>query len=158
MKQNKSLAKTQRRSLDEKLKSFREARTVFRPKAGWIKAIRESLGMTSEQLAQRMGIQQSGVILLEQREVDKKVTLETLQRAAQSMGCDLVYAIVPKESLEKIVTDQSKMAAKKILQSTLHTMALEQQGVGQAETDLHFEELALELKNKLDKRLWSIKK
>lgn len=158
MKQNKSLAKTQRRSLDEKLKAFNLSKAILKPKSGWVKAIRESLGMTSRQLAERMGIQQSGVILLEQREADKKITLETLHRAAQAMGCELVYAIVPKDSLEKIVDDRSKLAAKKILGSTLHTMKLEQQGAGQAETDLHFEELALELKNKLDSRLWGATK
>lgn len=158
MKTNKSLAKTQRRSLDEKLKFFSQAKVVLKPKSGWVKAIRESLGMSSRELAERMGIQQSGVILLEQREADKKITLETLQRAAQAMGCELVYAIVPKVSLEKIVDDQSKLAARKILESTLHTMELEQQGAGKAETELHFEELALELKNKLDSRLWRTKK
>lgn len=158
MKQKKYLVKTQRRSLDEKLKVFSQAKIISIPKSGWVKAVRESLGMTSQQLAERMGIQQSGVILLEQREVDKKITLETLQRAAQAMGCELVYAVVPKESLEKIVDDQSKVIAKKILQGTLHTMELEQQGAGKAETDLHFEELASELKNKLDSRLWRIKK
>lgn len=158
MKQNKALAKTQRRSLDEKVKAFSQAKYIPKPKSGWVKAIRESLGMTSQQLAERMGIQQSGVILLEQREADKKITLETLQRAAQALGCELVYAIVPKESLEKIVDDQSKLVAKRIIESTLHTMELEQQGAGKAETELHFEDLALELKNKLDSRLWRTKK
>nr|BFD61012.1 mobile mystery protein A [Bdellovibrio sp. CKG001]BFD64427.1 mobile mystery protein A [Bdellovibrio sp. HM001] len=154
MRTNKALIKTQRRSLDEKLKSFRSARTVINPKSGWVKAIRESLGMTSQQLAERMGIQQSGVSLLEQREAEKKVTLETLQRAAHAMGCELVYALVPKDSLEKMVDEQSKLAAEKILGKTLHTMELEQQRAGKAETELHFHELATELKNKLDNRLW----
>ncbi len=154
MRKNRSLAKTQRRSLDEKLKSFRASRAVVPPKSGWVKAIRESLGMTSQQLAERMGIQQSGVSLLEQREVDKKVTLETLQRAARAMGCELIYALVPRESLEKVVDEQSMITARKILEKTLHTMDLEQQQVGKAETDLHLHELATELKNKLDGRLW----
>lgn len=154
MRTNKILAKTQRRSLDEKLKAFRQTRTVINPKAGWIKAIREALGMTSQQLADRMGIQQSGVILLEQREVEKKVTLETLQRAAQAMGCELVYALVPHESLEKIVDEQAKLTAQRLLQSTLHTMELEEQTVGKGEADLHLQELAADLKNKLDSRLW----
>lgn len=154
MKKSKALIKTQRKSLDEKLKAFRFARTVVRPKSGWIKAIRESLGMTSQQLAERMGIQQSGVILLEQREVDKKVTLETLERAAQALGCDLVYALVPKDSLEKSIDDQAQRVAKELFSKTLHTMDLEKQQVGKSETNLHLQELAAELKNKLDSRLW----
>lgn len=157
MKTNKSLIKTQRKSLDQKLALFQEARAVINPKSGWIRSIREALGMTTTQLAERMGIQQSGVTLMEQREVDKKVSLETMQKAARALNCELVYAIVPKESLEKIVTEQASKAAYEILKPTLHTMELEQQKAGEAETMLHHQELANELKNKLDRRLWSLK-
>lgn len=157
MKTNKKLIKTQRKSLDEKLLAFVQARLVIRPKSGWVRAIREALGMTTSQLAHRMGIQQSGVTLLEKREINKKVTLETLERAAQAMNCELVYALVPKTTLEKIVDEQSQKAAQEILARTTHTMHLEQQGVSDAETRLHAEELATEIKNKLDSRLWGTK-
>jgi predicted DNA-binding mobile mystery protein A len=113
--------------------------------------------MTTVQLAKRMGIQQSGATLLENRELTKKVSLDILQRAAHAMNCELVYAIVPKESLEQVVDLQAQKAAKKILQRTTHTMELEQQGAGVAETNLHLEELVMELKNNLDRRLWEIK-
>jgi predicted DNA-binding mobile mystery protein A len=157
MKTNKALIKTQRKSLDEKLKIYASAKRVLNPKAGWIRAIREALGMTTAQLAERMGIQQSGVTLLEQREVSKTVSLETLQRAARAMNCELIYAIVPKDSLEKTIDDQAAKAAKEILKRTVHTMDLELQGAGEAETKLHHAELATELKNKLDRRLWGMK-
>lgn len=157
MRINKKLTKTQRKSLDEKLTAFASAKSVIHPKSGWIKAIRESLGMTTAQLAKRMGIQQSGVTLLEQRESLKTVSLEILERAAQSLNCRLVYALVPDESLEKIVDDQAHLAAQEILQNTLHTMALESQTVGQDESSLHLQELKAEIKNKLDHRLWGTK-
>lgn len=157
MKTNKKLIKTQRKSLDEKLLAFVQARMIIRPKSGWVRAIREALGMTTSQLAHRMGIQQSGVTLLEKREINKKVTLETLERAAQAMNCELVYALVPKTTLEKIVDEQSQKAAQEILARTTHTMHLEQQGVSDPETRLHAEELATEIKNKLDSRLWGTK-
>ncbi|PIS10774.1 MAG: transcriptional regulator [Bdellovibrio sp. CG10_big_fil_rev_8_21_14_0_10_47_8] len=154
MKTNKTLVKTQRKSLDEKLLAFIPARNLPKPKSGWVRAIREALGMTTTQLAERMGIQQSGVTLLEQREVTQKISMETLQRAAQAMNCELVYALVPRDSLEKIVDDQAIKSATEILKRTLHTMDLEQQNVGAAETKLHLQELATEIKNKLDRRLW----
>lgn len=157
MKTNKALMKTQRKSLDEKLRAYSPAKHFMNPKSGWVKAIREALGMTTAQLAERMGIQQSGITLLEQREVNKKVSLEILQRAAQAMNCELVYALVPKESLEKIVDEQAARSAREILKRTVHTMNLELQGAGAAETDLHQNELAAELKNKLDRRLWGNK-
>jgi hypothetical protein len=73
------------------------------------------------------------------------------------MNCELVYALVPQDSLEKIVDDQAMMAAKEILKRTLHTMDLEMQDAGQAETKLHHQELAAEIKSKLDRRLWGSK-
>lgn len=155
MKTNKALLKTQRKSLDEKIRPFQKTRVLPRPKSGWIRAIREALGMTTAQLAHRMGIQQSGVSLLEKREVDRKVTLETLERAAQALGCEVVYALVPQgETLEKIVDEQAMRSAKRLLSRTLHTMSLEDQKVGMAETALHEKELATEIKNKADRRLW----
>jgi len=157
MKRNKALVKTQRKSLDEKLRAFTAAKSTINPKAGWIRAIREAIGMTTVQLAERMGIQQSGVTLLEQREATKKVSLETLQRAAQAMNCELVYAFIPRVSLEKIVDEQADKSAREILKRTVHTMSLELQGAGQAETALHHEELSAELKTKLDRRLWGSK-
>lgn len=157
MKKNKALVKTQRKSLDEKLRAFAQTKSSLNPKAGWVRAIREAIGMTTAQLAERMGIQQSGVTLLEQREVTKKVSLEILQRAARAMNCELVYALVPKDSLENIVTVQAANSAREILKRTVHTMDLELQKAGEAETNLHYEELASELKNKLDRRLWGVK-
>lgn len=154
MKKNKSLIKTQRKSLDEKLRAFDAAKTLIPPKSGWIKPIREALGMTTQQLAKRMGIQQSGVSLLEKREASKKVSLETLQKAAQALGCDLVYALVPKNSLETIVDSQARESAKKILQRTSHSMGLEMQMVSSAEGQMHEEELVAEIKKSLDRRLW----
>lgn len=157
MKKSKALIKTQRKSLDEKLRPWVLSQGSLNPKAGWIRAVREAIGMTTAQLAERMGIQQSGVTLLEQREVAQKVSLETLQRAARAMNCELMYALVPKESLEKIVDDQAARAAGAILNRTLQTMGLERQEAGQAETNLHRDELAAELKSKLDRRLWGTK-
>lgn len=155
MKTNKRLIKTQRKSLDEKLRSFEVSRQQPQPKAGWIRALREALGMTSRQLAERLGIQQSGVILLEQREVKKTITLESLERAARAMNCDLVYALVPRESLEKTLDQQALFRAQQMIQRTVHTMQLEQQPVSEAHTSAQVEDLAKELKDKLDSRLWS---
>jgi len=157
MKQSRALVRTQRRSLDEKLRAFTKARVQLRPKSGWVKAIREALGMTTRQLAARMNIQQSGVTLLEQREMDKKVTLETLERAARALNCELVYALVPTETLEKTVEEQALRSAREILGRTKHTMDLELQGAGSTMNELHEEELALEIKTKMDRRLWGLK-
>lgn len=157
MKRSKALIKTQRKSLDEKLSVFQDAKSLLNPRNGWVKAIRESLGMTTSQLAERIGIQQSGVTYLEQREAAQTVSLESLDRAAKAMNCRLIYALVPESSLEEIVEKQARKAATEILKNTLHSMELEQQVAGSAETNLHLEELTQEIKAKMDSRLWGKK-
>ncbi len=157
MKLNKNTLHQQRHQLDEKLKNWRTISRVPRPRLGWLKAVRESLGMTTRQLATFLGTDNAAVIRLEKRETEGKVTLETLNRAAQAMGCRLIYAIVPDETLETIVDDKARDAARAILRSVSHTMKLEQQEVGDQATQRQLLELARELKAKLDPSLWEKK-
>lgn len=155
MKTNKKTLTLQRRSLDQKLK-VEPLQSIPMPRRGWIKAIRESLMMTSAQLAERMGIAQTVVTNMENREVKKTVTLETLERAARAMNCRLVYAIVPLDgSLEKTLDRQAVAAAQKIAKPITHSMSLENQSVEAAETQAQIEDLAHELKLKGDHRIWS---
>ncbi len=74
-----------------------------RPSRGWLKAIREALGMTTAQLGQRLGVVQSRVVAIEQAEAKGTVTLNSLEKAAQALDCRLVYALVPRQSLEDAV-------------------------------------------------------
>lgn len=99
------------------------------PPRGWIRAIRESLGMTATQLARRMGITQATVTEFETSEVKGSIRLDTLRRAAEAMNCTLVYAFVPKEPLEKIVEDRAYNVAAQLAKPTEHTMGLEDQGL-----------------------------
>ncbi len=157
MKKSKSLSKTLRRSLDQKLKPYLQARKNPRPLSGWIQTVRDALGMTTAQLAERMGIQQSGVMALQKRELAKTITLESLEKAAKALNCTLVYALVPNESLDKTLEDQCRLYAKSVLGKTQHSMSLEDQSVLKPESDLHLEELAQEFKRKLDSKIWKVK-
>lgn len=154
MKLNKNTLHQQRRQLDEKLKDWQSIRQIPRPRLGWLKAVRESLGMTTRQLAALLGTNNAAVIRLEKRESEGKVTLEALNRAAQAMGCRLVYAVVPDETLEAIVDHKALDAARALLRSVSHTMKLEKQEVGTQASQAQLAELAQELKSKLDPTLW----
>ena len=89
-------------------------------------ALRTSLGMTSQQLASRIGIKQQTLSRLEAREVDDSVTLKTLRKAGKAMGCRLVYTFVPhRGTLEDMVRQQALQKAKEIFTSVDHSMALE---------------------------------
>src|ERR1700689_487956 len=102
------LATQSRSQLDERFIELGPAKRFTPPVRGWIKAIREALGMSSAQLAKRMGIKQPTLTEIEQSELRGTIQLTTLRRGAEAMECTLVYALVPKKSLETTVRDQAR--------------------------------------------------
>lgn len=114
------------RRLDELGRAFAGVR---RPGRGWIKAIREALGMTTAQFARRLGVKQPRIIRLEQAEIDGALTLESLERAAQALGCRLVYVLVPESPLSETMRARAAALADTRLASIEHTMRLEDQAV-----------------------------
>lgn len=95
-----------RKSLDEQLKKWPRKEAQCAPPQGWINAVRTSLGMTSKQLGQRIGIAQGSVIGIEKSEVKGTIQIETLQRIGKAMNCKLVYALVPEAPLETIFAER----------------------------------------------------
>jgi predicted DNA-binding mobile mystery protein A len=87
--------------------------------------------MSARQLAERMGTQPSRIFEIEKDEVRGAVTLKTLRHAAEALGCDLVYAFVPKEgkSLEDLLQQQAEHIVAEQLKAVGHSMALENQEV-----------------------------
>ncbi len=116
-----------RRALDSR---FRQIGPVIGspPRAGWIRAIRDALGMSGADLARRMGVSQSRVAQLEKGEVSGDIKVSTLDRAADGLGCDLVYALIPRSgSLETDVRTQARAKAVEHAGRAAHTMRLEDQ-------------------------------
>ena len=87
------------RHLDKRFVALRPLARAQRPPKGWLRAVRDALGMTTAQLGKRLGVSQPRIVELEQSEVSGRVTLNTLQRAAEALGCRLVYALVPDRPL-----------------------------------------------------------
>ena len=100
-----------------------------RPQRGWIRAIRDALGMTTSQLAARMGVKQPRISELERGEASGKITVQSLERAAEAMGCRLVYAIVPIIPLTEMIETRAARLAGRQLASVEQTMRLENQEV-----------------------------
>jgi len=123
----KSLNRQIRRQLDDRNSALNQ--TAQRPENGWIRTIRRALGMSPKDLAERMGVHDSRVRRIEADEVKDKVTLSTLQRAAQAMDCRLVYQFVPNGSFEEIVRRRARELARHRVSKTSRTMALEDQRV-----------------------------
>lgn len=146
--------KRARRSLDKKLGSLKNSAILTRPQRGWIKAIREALGMTTAQFGQRMGVSQPRAVIVEKAEVSGKITLDTMERAAEALGCRFVYALVPYESLDTQVRQRARALADKHLSTVAHSMALEDQGVGSEETQAQHDQLIENILNARGSRLW----
>lgn len=100
-----------------------------RPAQGWLKAIREALGMTTRQMARRMQFTQSRVSKMERAETHGQITLHSLQRAAEALGCEVVYVVIPKRPLTETLEHQARLVAEKQIQTVEQTMRLEAQEV-----------------------------
>ncbi len=120
----KSPRRTARRRLDQRLVGLDLGQ---RPPRGWIRAIREALGMTTAELGQRMGLTQSRVSQIERSEELGSIRLDTLERAAQALNCQVRYVFVPNEPLEEMVQRQARLRAQAEVDAVTHTMALEDQ-------------------------------
>ena len=118
---------TARRQLDKRLQIL--AKASPRPPKGWIKAIREALGMSATQFARRLNISVPSATDLEKNEARGAITLATLERAARALDCSVMYALVPRTSLEMMAVQRAEEVARRRLQFTAHSMALENQAV-----------------------------
>jgi predicted DNA-binding mobile mystery protein A len=115
--------------LDKQLAAFQPLAGASRPPGGWVRAIRETLGMTTRQLADRMGISQPTLVRLEKSEAAGTITLSSLERAAQALGCRVVYALVPHKPLAETIENRAFALAEAQLAAVEQTMRLEAQGV-----------------------------
>src|SRR5580700_5641549 len=117
------------RHLDKRFAALRPFAESPRPPKGWLRAIRDALGMTTAQFGRRLGVSQPRIVELEQSEVGGGVTLNTLQRAAEALGCRLVYALVPERPLAETVREQAELVSERHLANVDQTMRLEDQAV-----------------------------
>lgn len=115
-----------RRRLDERLIGLGE-RIGPRPPHGWLRAIRDAIGMSTSELAVRMGVSQSRVSQVERAEVDGSIRLSTLERAAEALNCQLRYVLIPHEPLDAMVRRQAVTKAKAEVGAVTHNMRLEDQ-------------------------------
>lgn len=99
------------------------------PKQGWIRTIRQALGMTADDLALRLGVSGTAVRLLEKSETNSTIQLDSLQRVANALDCDVVVSLKPRIPLREMVQLQARMRAHEIAQRVSVTMALEDQAV-----------------------------
>ncbi|MFH2122675.1 MAG: mobile mystery protein A [Pseudomonadota bacterium] len=146
-----------RRQLDATLARFGEIKGVQLPPKGWVRAVREALGMSGKQLARRLKVSQPRVHKLEQSEPSGALTIKTMRQVAEALDCVFVYALVPRSTLEETVRTQARAVAGERLQRVSHTMLLEAQGLSAQEQQASLEAAIEELVRETPKDLWDMK-
>jgi predicted DNA-binding mobile mystery protein A len=145
------------RHLDKRFVALRPLARAQRPPKGWLRAIRDALGMTTAQLGKRLGVSQPRIVELEQSEVSGSVTLNTLQRAAEALGCRLVYALVPDRPLADTVRERAELVATRQANAVAQSMRLEDQEVTDRDVAKELRRQQVERLLRRPARLWDEK-
>jgi predicted DNA-binding mobile mystery protein A len=151
MKNNRKLIRDQ---LDNNLQTFKPLKYVSPPLKGWIRAIKDALGMNGRQLADRMGEHRSRTKQIEQQELTGSITIKTMRRTAEALDCQFVYGFVSKTSLEETVRARAKQVAAKRLAQANQTMVLENQSLSERENKQVLSEMTDELVDTMPSNLW----
>ena len=151
-KRNYLLAATQ---LDRKLTVIRTAATPLRNAVagGWIRALRQALGLSAAALGRRMKLAQQSVAQLEENEKNGTITLASLRRAAEALDAELIYAIVPRKNLRDTISERAQELARQRVAPIAQSMQLEAQGLSEQELSERITELARELERR-PRELW----
>ena len=141
--------------LNRKMLGFASLKQVAIPPTGWIKAIRAAIGMSMQQLANKLNISKQGVMDIENREKDGSITIKSLREIARVMDMQLVYGFVPNNgSLHALIEKRAAELATKIVMRTSNTMKLEGQGNSKQRLESAIKERAAAFKNEMPKILW----
>ena len=142
-----------RRVLDEQMSQL--GPILPAPAGGWIKMIRESLGVTLEVFGQLLGVTRATAHQIERAEVNESITVKRLRAAANALNCDLSIQLVPRQSLQEMVRERAYRLAEEEFKWLNHTMVLENQAIYDSDADAFIERIANDLIERKDSRLWT---
>lgn len=154
MSNRTELAAVARRHLDQRFAAHDLAALSPRQPRGWVRAIRDALGLTVRQFGARLGKSHSTVVALEQGEVAGTLTLAGLQKAAEALDCTLHYVLVPNRPLAAMVRDRARAVAEARLVPIDPTMRLENQGLSEADLAAELDRLTEDYARRGGRRLW----
>lgn len=143
-----------REQLEATLDLISKAANTHRPQKGWIRAIREALGMSGKQFAQRLGVKPPRITALEKDELSGTVTIKKMQEAANALDCDFYYAIIPRNTLSDSVRKQAENLAKKRIQRVSHSMLLEAQHLSDSEQEKAINAETEKILRQMPRELW----
>ena|ERR1700730_5971963 len=127
------------------------------PPEGWLRTVRNALGMSAAQLAKRMGVTRARVAQAEHAELTGGLTLKSMRAMAEAMGCRFVYAIVPQGRIDDVIMAQARKKAKAVVVTASQHMALESQTLPNDKIAQEIERLTQEIAREMPPDLWSDK-
>ena len=142
------------KQLDKRFSKLKIMLNYPPPKNGWIRTIRIALRMPYRILAKKLKLSVPTIANLEKREVEGSITLNSLSKVAEAMDCKFVYAIVPYESLEKMIDNQIEKVVDKMIEEVNQTMKLEAQGTSKKALENERKRIKFELKENLKSKIW----
>jgi predicted DNA-binding mobile mystery protein A len=141
--------------LNTKMLAYASLQKVAPPPTGWIKAIRNAIGMSMLQLGNRLSITKQSVQDIERREKDGSITIKALREAARALDMQLIYGFVPNDgSLELLIERKAKELATQIVMRTNNTMKLEDQENTKQRIEKAIQERTTNIKTEMPKTLW----
>ncbi len=141
--------------LNNKMMAYSSLQKIAPPPTGWLKAIRTAIGMSMQQLGNRLQVTKQNIRAIENREKDGTITLNALKEAASALDMQLVYGFVPADgSLEALIDRKAKELATQIVLRTSNTMKLEDQENSKQRIEKAIEERATIIKSEMPKTLW----
>jgi predicted DNA-binding mobile mystery protein A len=147
--------KIQIEQLEKRIKLFSIAKQLPNPPTGWIRAVRLALGMSMQQLANRLMITKQSVREIEIREMEESITLRSLRDTANALDMELVYGFVPRDgSLQGYIRRKARKMAESIVRRTSNTMKLEDQENSTSRIERAIEERTKNIIKELPKSLW----
>lgn len=142
------------KQLKEEVNSLIGLRLPAMPKQGWVRTIREALDMSGAQLGARLGISRNKISILERKEADGSITINQLKQLASGVDSELLYAIVPKQTVEQTIEERAYDLAKNLVDITNQHMFLEMQQLSPEKQNEMIRLLADEIKQSGGRALW----
>ena len=115
--------------IDRRFEALRSMKDKSQVREGWIKFMRNALGMTINDLAKLLSLSRIRVAQAERGEAEGKITIATLKKMAEAMDCEFIYSFVPKKDIRTAIHDKAVAKATEILSTAELHMKLEDQAV-----------------------------
>ncbi|MCK5707455.1 MAG: mobile mystery protein A [Candidatus Aureabacteria bacterium] len=143
-----------RDQVSKKINMYKNLKNSYTPVKGWIRSIRTALGMNTRQLAKRVNVTKQRISVIEKQEIQGSLTINTLRKVADALGCVFVYGFLPDISLEDTVEKQAKLIVKEQMKHISQSMLLENQELSSKEKQKSIEDAIEKLLRNSPESIW----